>query len=205
MDFILQDKNIQLMDSASVPKAIITLAIPTVISNMITLIYNLTDTFFIGMLDDPIQLGAISLAFPVFLVIQAVGSIFAFGAPAYISRSLGAKRYDEVKSTSAVSHYMAIVSIVFISVLFFIFENLILDLIGATDENVIPTREYLNVIIGLGFVITMQVVMPSLLRAEGKVKEAMIGMIIGTGLNIILDPLFILVFGMGAAGAHGQL
>lgn len=197
----MQDKNIQLLDSAPIPRAILTLAIPTVISNMITLIYNLTDTFFIGMLDDPIQLGAISLAFPVFLVIQAIGNIFSMGAPAYISRSLGAKEYEEVKRTSSVAHYIAITVIILISILFFILETPILQIIGTTEENIVPTREYLNVIIGLGFIITMQVVMPALLRAEGKVKEAMVGMIIGTGLNIILDPVFILKFHMGAAGA----
>lgn len=76
-----------------------------------------------GMLDDPIQLGAISLAFPVFLVIQAIGNIFSMGAPAYISRTLGAKDYDEVKRTSSVAHYLAILVIVLISILFFNFGN----------------------------------------------------------------------------------
>jgi len=135
------------------------------------------------------------------VVIQAIGNIFSTGAPAYVSRTLGAKDYDEVKRTSSFAHYMAILVIVLISILFFILETPILRIIGTAEENIAPTREYLNVIIGLGFIITMQVVMPALLRAEGKVKEAMIGMIIGTGLNIILDPIFILKFHMGAAGA----
>ena len=117
-----------------------------------------------------------------------------------MTRNTG-KAYEEVKRTSSVAHYRAIISIILISILFFILETPILRIIGATEENIVPTREYLNVIIGLGFVVTMQVVMPSLLRAEGKVKEAMIGMMIGTGLNIILDPVFILKFHMGAAGA----
>ena len=94
--------NIDVMESMPVPKAIIKLAIPALITTIISLVYNLTDTFFIGMLDDPVQLGAISLAFPVFMLVQAVGNIFGHGALSYISRCLGAKRYDEVKRTSTV-------------------------------------------------------------------------------------------------------
>lgn len=76
------------------------LSIPTVLSNIVSLLYNLTDAYFIGLLDDPVQLGAISLAFPVFMLIQAIGNVFGNGAPSYISRCLGAKRYEEVERTS---------------------------------------------------------------------------------------------------------
>lgn len=85
----MEDSNLQLMGNAPVPKAILKLSIPTVLSTVISIVYNLTDTYFIGLLDDPIQLGAISLAFPVFMVIQAVGNMFGMGASSYISRCLG--------------------------------------------------------------------------------------------------------------------
>ena len=91
------NENLKLMESAPIPKAILTLAIPTVLSMIVSLIYNITDTYFIGLLDDPIQLGAISLAFPVFMIFQALGNMFGAGAPSYISRCLGEKKYEEVK------------------------------------------------------------------------------------------------------------
>lgn len=106
------------MEQVPVKKAILTLAIPTVFSTIIQLIYNLTDTFFIGMLDDPLQLAAISLTFPVFLIIQAIGNIFGSGAPSYISRCLGAKQYEQAKHTSAVSLYSALIGILVIGIPF---------------------------------------------------------------------------------------
>ncbi len=195
------NENLKLMESASIPKAILTLAIPTVLSMIVSLIYNITDTYFIGLLDDPIQLGAISLAFPVFMIFQALGNMFGSGAPSYISRCLGAKKYEEVKKTSAVSVYVSATAMLVLTILGLIFMEPILHLIGTSSETIIPTRDYLSIIITFSIVIMLQIILPAMLRAEGKVKQAVAGMIIGTVLNIVLDPIFILVFGMGAAGA----
>lgn len=197
----MQDKNFELMEKAPVSRAILKLSIPTVLSTIVSLLYNLTDTYFIGLLDDPVQLGAISLAFPVFLVIQAVGNIFGNGAPSYISRCLGSKQFDEVKKTSSVSVYIGVITTLAMTGLYFIFMNPILNSLGTSAETLAPTRDYLNIIVGFGFVLTLQVILPAFLRAEGKINEAVIGMVIGTVLNIILDPIFILVFHQGVAGA----
>lgn len=196
-----QEKNLELMSNAPISKDIIKLAIPTVISSLISVIYNLTDTIFIGMLDDSIQLSAISLEFPAFLIMQAVSTIFSVGAPAYISRCLGAGEYEKAKKTSAVAYYGVAIIMLVLTVLFFLFEAPIVRLMGATEENIIPTKAYLNVIVAFSFVIAIQIVLPCLLRAEGKAKESVMGMMIGTIINIILDPVFILGFGMGASGA----
>ncbi|MCM1126454.1 MAG: MATE family efflux transporter [Lachnospiraceae bacterium] len=196
-----QDKNLELMAAAPIPKAIIKLGIPTVISSLISVIYNLTDTYFIGLLDDPIQLGAISLAFPVFLVIQAVSTIFSVGAPSYISRCLGSGEYGEVKKTSSVGFYGITVITVILSVLYFIFQNPILRLMGTTAENYAPTKAYMSIIVLFAFTISVQVVLPCVLRAEGKVKESAAALLIGTIVNIVFDPVFILALHMGAAGA----
>ncbi len=193
------NENLKLMESAPIPKAILTLAIPTVLSMIVSLIYNITDTYFIGLLDDPIQLGAISLAFPVFMIFQALGNMFGAGAPSYISRCLGAKKYEEVKKTSAVSVYVSATAMLVLTVLGLIFMEPILHLIGTSNETITPTRDYLSIIITFSIVIMLQIILPAMLRAEGKVKQAVAGMIIGTVLNIVLDPIF--VFGMGAAGA----
>lgn len=197
----MEDSNLQLMGSAPVPRAILKLSIPTVLSTIISIVYNLTDTYFIGLLDDPIQLGAISLAFPVFMVIQAVGNMFGMGAPSYISRCLGAGRYDEVKKTSAVSVYISVGITIVLTILCMVFMEPILHLIGTSPDNIGYTREYLRIVITFAVVLIFQVVLPSLLRAEGKVKQAVIGAVIGTVTNIVLDPVFILVLHQGAAGA----
>ena len=197
----MQGTNIELLECAPVPRAILKLSIPTVLSNIVSLLYNLTDTYFIGMLDDPVQLGAISLAFPVFMLIQAVGNIFGNGAPSYISRRLGAKRYDEVKRTSAVSVYVSSSATIVIGILCFIFMEPILHLLGTSEANIGPTRAYLKVIVSFAVIIILQIILSSMLRAVGKVKEAVIGIILGTVLNIVLDPVFILLFHQGVAGA----
>lgn len=197
----MKNENFDLMESAPVGKAILKLAIPTVFSTIITLVYNLTDTFFIGMLDDPLQLAAISLTFPVFLIIQAIGNIFGSGAPSYISRCLGARNYDEARHTSAVSLYSALAGTLIITVCCFLFMTPILNAIGTSSETIGPTRQYMSVICGFAFVLTLQIILPAMLRAEGKVRPAVTGMVIGTVLNIILDPIFILGLGWGVAGA----
>lgn len=197
----MQGTNIELLERSPIPQAILKLSIPTVLSNIVSLLYNLTDTYFIGLLDDPVQLGAISLAFPVFMLIQAIGNVFGNGAPSYISRCLGAKRYDEVKRTSAVSVYVSSAATIVIGIAIFAFMDPILHLLGTSEANIGPTRSYLQVIVAFAVVIILQVILSSMLRAVGKVKEAVIGIIIGTVLNIILDPVFILVFHQGVAGA----
>lgn len=197
----MQNSNLELMETAPVKKAILKLAIPTVLSTIIQLIYNLTDTYFIGLLDDPIQLAAISLAFPVFMMIQAVGNIVGSGAPSYISRSLGAKKYDEARHTSAVAFYSSAAIMVVMTAVSLLFIKPILGLIGTSSASIGPTRDYLSVICGCSVILTMQIILPAMLRAEGKVRQAVIGMVIGTVTNIVLDPLFILGFHQGAAGA----
>lgn len=201
-EFYFMDKdNMELMEKKPVSKAILTLSIPTVLATIVSLIYNLTDTYFIGLLDDPIQLGAVSLAFPVFMIIQAIGNIFGHGAPSYISRCLGAGKDEEARRTSAVSVYVSVGMTLAITVLLLLFMEPLLQALGASVDTIQPTRAYLRVIIGFSFIMTLQITLPALLRSEGKVTQAVTGMVIGTLLNIILDPLFILVLNLGAAGA----
>lgn len=197
----MRDSNIEVMEKMPIPSVILRLAIPTVFSTIISIIYNLTDTYFIGLLDDPIQLGAISLAFPVFTFLQAVGNMFGLGAPCYISRCLGAKKYDEVRKTSAVSIYVTVIITFVLTLLILIFMEPILSLIGTSSDTVSPTKNYLHIIVGFAVILILQIILPALLRAEGKAKEAMIGMVIGTVVNIVLDPVMILALHMGVAGA----
>ncbi|MCI8350961.1 MAG: MATE family efflux transporter [Oscillospiraceae bacterium] len=197
----MEDKNLELLEQASVPKAILKLSLPTVLSTVVSLLYNLTDTYFIGLLDDPVQLGAISLAFPVFLVIQAIGNVFGNGAPSYISRCLGARRMEEVKRAGCVSVYIAVLATLGMTLLYFCFQQPVLRLLGTSPDTIGPTGEYLGIVVGFSAVMTMQVILSALLRAESRIKEAAAGVIIGTILNVVFDPVFIFVFRLGVAGA----
>ena len=197
----MDTKNIELMERSSVPKAILTLSIPTLLSTIVSLLYNLTDTYFIGLLDDPIQLGAISLAFPVFMVIQAIGNVFGNGAPSYVSRCLGAGNQQEARRTGAVATYVSVAATLVMTALCFVFLEPVLQVLGTSADTLGPTRQYVQIVLSFSVFMTLQSVLPALLRSEGRVKEAVIGMVIGTGLNIVLDPVFILLLHQGVAGA----
>lgn len=194
-------ENLRLMAEAPAGTAILRLAVPTVFSTIISIIYNLTDTYFIGLLDDPVQLGAISLAFPVFMILQAIGNMFGHGAPSYISRCLGSENYEEARNTSAVSFYSSAALTLILSLMAIAFMDPILSLLGTSSDTVGPTGAYLRIVLHFAVILTLQTLLPALLQAEGKAKEAMVGMVIGTVTNIILDPVMILRLNMGVAGA----
>lgn len=197
----MQDKNLELMEKAPIPKAILSLALPTVFSSIVILIYNLADTYFIGLLDDMYQLGAVSLAYPIFTVVQAIGNIFAIGVSPYISRCLGSQEREKVKKASSVAIWTSAIVTLILTAIYFIFNTQFLSMLGTDAHTFAPTKQYLDICVLFGVFMTLQTVMSSFLRAEGKVKHSVIGMIIGTAANIILDPLFILKFHMGAGGA----
>jgi putative MATE family efflux protein len=193
--------NIELMESAPVLTAVVQLAAPTVLGVMVQLVYNITDTYFIGLLDDYNQIAAISLAMPVMLVTGALSHIFSAGAPSYISRLLGKKEYDEVKRTSAFAFYTTVVMGATVAAAALVFLNPIILFIGASDATFGYTHDYMLIIL-LFCVISMGGgTLQGLLRSEGSTKLASVGVVIGAAANIILDPLFILVFDMGVKGA----
>ena len=200
------------MDNVPIKKAILSLAIPTVITSIIQLIYNLTDTYYIGQLNHPQQLAAVSLSFPVFMVVQALGNIFAMGTPHFISRKLGAKEFDLAKRASAMSFYTAFVLGLFMVSLFYVFRDGLLGLIGTTEGTFEYTKAYLTIIVTFGPISILQISMSGFLRAEGATKFSMFSTSFGGIMNIILDPFFIFEefnilgihitgFGLGVKGA----
>lgn len=197
----MQDKNLELMEKSPVPRAILTLGLPTVFSSIMTLLYNLADTYFIGMMDNIYHLGAAHLAYPIFIVVQSIGNIFGIGASPFISRSLGAHEHDKAKKISSVSIYTSTIITFVLTAVYFLFHDGFLGMLGTSVNNYEPTKQYLDWIVAFGFLMTLQNVLSSYLRAEGKVRQAVTGMVIGMAANIILDPLFILKFGLGAGGA----
>ena len=192
---------IQLMEKAPVRQAILKLSLPTMLSMAVVMIYNLTDTFFIGRLNDPNLVAALSIATPVFMGIQAIGNIFANGASSYISRKLGSKDYDEAKRTSSTAVYTATAIGIVITAVLMLFRQPLLSVIGTSPSTFQATNAYFSVISVFSIVFILQIALSGLIRSEGATNKAMIGMVLGIGSNIILDPVFIFVLDMGVAGA----
>lgn len=192
---------IQLMETAPVRTAIIKLAIPTMVAMAVQFVYNLTDTFFIGQTKNPDMVAAIALASPIFMLAQAIGNIFAVGSSSYISRKLGEKEYTEARHTSAVSVYTAVALSLLIMAAFFLFMKPLLGAIGTSDDTYGFTKDYLVIIAAFTPALVLQVVLAGLIRSEGATQKAMNGMLIGIVTNIILDPIFILDWGLGLGTA----
>lgn len=194
----------QLFEQMPVPQAVVRLAVPTIISSLVMVIYNLADTYFVGMLNDPIQNAAVTLAAPVLLAFNAVNNLFGVGSSSMMSRALGRKDYDTVYRSSAFGFYCALISGILFSLLVTITHTPLLVLLGADAHTASATGAYMKWTVSCGAVpAILNVVMAYMVRAEGSSLHASIGTMSGCLLNIVLDPLFILPWGlnMGAAGA----
>ena len=194
----------ELFEKLPVPKAVMKLAIPTIISSLVMVIYNLADTYFVGMLGDPIQNAAVTLAAPVLLAFNAVNNLFGVGSSSMMSRGLGRKDYDTVYRSSAMGFYCALVCGLLFSAFYTTFHTPLLNVLGADSGTVGATANYLKWTVSFGAApAILNVVMAYLVRAEGASLHASIGTMSGCLLNIILDPIFILPWGlnMGAEGA----
>lgn len=194
----------KLFEDIPVPRAVMQLCIPTVISSLVMILYNLADTFFVGMLNDPIENAAVTLAAPVLLAFNAVNNLFGVGASSMLSRALGQKDYNTAYKSAAFGFYCALLSGVLFSALCTIFKIPLLRMLGTVPENMQVTGYYLFWTVTCGSVpAIVNVVLAYLVRAEGNTMHASLGSMSGCLLNIILDPFFILPqgLGMGSAGA----
>lgn len=187
-----------------VTKAIFKLTIPVIISSIISIVYNLSDTYFVGMINDPVQNAAVTLVGPAMVLFFAVTNLFGIGASSLMSRKLGEKNYDDVKKASATGLYLGLFCAIFISTVTLLFNPFVLKILGSSEITYEVTKDYLFWTVGLGAVPgIMNLLFSFIIRAEGRAIQASVGAMSGCILNIILDPFFILPFGlnMGAAGA----
>lgn len=199
-----QNTNAGLFEQEAVSSAVVKLAIPTIISSLVMVLYNLADTYFVGMLNDPVQTAAVTLAAPMLLAFNAVNNLFGVGTSSAMSRFLGRGETEAVKDCSAFGFYCALFCAVLFSALTWIFQNPLLALLGAGEQNAAATAGYMKWAVSFGAVPSiLNVVFAFLVRSEGNSVHASIGTMSGCLLNIILDPVFILPQGlaMGAAGA----
>lgn len=194
----------ELFERAPIPNATAQLAVPTVLSTLVMVLYNMADTYFVGMLNDPVQNAAVTLAAPVLLAFNAINNLFGVGASSAMSRALGRKDYDTVRGASSFSFYCAVFCSLLISLGYSFFRQPMLSLLGADPETVEATAAYLLWTVTCGACpAILNVVLSNMVRSEGSSVHASIGVMSGCILNIVLDPFFILPWGlnMGAAGA----
>lgn len=184
--------NTKVFEEYSVPAAVRTLAVPSMLGMLINIVYNLADTFFVGQTGDANQVAAVSVTMPLFLLFIACGNLFGVGGCAFVSRSLGEGNRDKVKTISAFCIYSAIALGIVMTVVFLVFKEPILYAVGASDITVGYASDYLKyVAVGSPFIVTA-VMVGNLVRGEGAAKESMFGSVIGQLVNIVLDPIFIL-------------
>ena len=205
MEIAMKDlKKTEIFENAPIPKAVITLAVPTIISSLVTVIYNLADTYFVGILNDAPQNAAVTLAAPLLLAFNAINNLFGVGTSSMMSRSLGTKDYDTVSRSSAFGFYCAAICGILFSLIYTVFQVPVLRILGADSVTAATTAEYLKWTVSFGAApAILNVVLAYLVRSEGASMHAGIGTMSGCLLNIVLDPVFILPQGlnMGAAGA----
>lgn len=195
------DKTTRIFRDAPVPKAVLSNAIPSIISMIMVLVYNLADTFFIGQTKNAYMVAAVSVATPVFLIFMAVGMLFGIGGTSLISRMLGEGKGDKAKNTSSFCFWTGVIIGVIAIVFILIFVRPICRMVGASDDTLNYASQYLSIVsFGIPFLIIGNT-FSNIIRAEGNAKKAMNGMIIGNLMNIILDPIMILGFGWNVAGA----
>lgn len=195
------DKN-ALFTDVPVKNAVLTLAIPTVISQLITVVYNMADTFFIGQLNDPLQVAAATIAMPCFMFLTAFANLFGMGGSSLISRCLGTGNKEKARHTAAFCIWTGILVSLIYGIAIMLLEPVLFPILGAKTETWEYLRKYVFWTIGIGAVPTvMNAEFAHLIRSEGYSKPAGLGVALGGILNIALDPLFIFGLRLNIMGA----
>ena len=183
-----------IFESWPIPKALAELAIPMIFGQLIILIYNLADTFFIGRTNNHLMVAGVSLLLPVFNISITFANLFGVGGGTLISRLMGAGRNDEAKSVSAFCFYMTILTAGIYAGLIYLFMDPVLKLLGASPDTILFAGQYTFCVIVIGAVPTiLGMTLANFLRSTGYAKQAGFGVSMGGIINIFLDPLFMFV------------
>jgi len=197
----MQNKTTEIFKNAPIPKAVISNVIPSIISMIMVLVYNLADTFFIGKTNNALMVAAVTIATPAFLIFMAIGMLFGIGGTSLISRMLGEGRESRAKNASAFCFWTGLVVGIISLAVMYIFARPLCMVIGASDATIDYAAQYLKIVsLSIPFLIISNA-FSNIIRAEGNAKIAMTGMILGNLANIILDPIMILGFDWNIAGA----
>ena len=184
-----------------IPKTVIKNSIPALIAMMMVMVYNLADTFFLGLTHNDLQVTAVSFATPLFMIFMSLGTLFGVGGTSVISRALGEGRTEYAKKASSFCMWACVaVGAAFMAILW-IFLDDVTVMLGASENSLTLTKDYLRIAIGCGIFSMISNCFSSIVRTEGEAMKAMTGTLIGNLLNMILDPIFILGFKWGVVGA----
>lgn len=195
------NKSMEVFSKAPVSQAVFKNALPAMAAMLMVLVYNLADTFFIGQTHDALQVAAVSLATPVFLLFMAVGTVFGIGGTSVISRAIGEGRIEYAKKVSSFCMWGCVIVGVVMSAAMLTFMKPILTLVGASADTWNFAQTYLVIVICSGPFVLISNCYSNVIRAEGESGKAMMGTLLGNLLNVILDPIFISVLGWNIAGA----
>ena len=196
-----EDKRIYLLKEEAPTRAVIKLGVPLIAGMFIMVLYNLVDTYFIGLMKDDFRLAAVNLAYPVMMVMIAISNMIGTGASSLIARSLGAGDTEKAEHTVTAGFVLTVINSAVVSAAGLLFLHPIVGLLGAKSNTFDYTAQYVQVLF-IGSIFTMgNYTFGQLLRSEGSVRYSVLGMVIGTLMNIVLDPLFIFTFGLGIRGA----
>ena len=196
-----QTSKYEQMTQAPIGPLILRLAVPCIISMLVTAFYNMADTFFVGQLNSNSATGAVGVVFSLMAVIQAVGFFFGHGSGNFISRALGRQQTDEAENMAATGFFSAMAVGLLICLLGQIFLEPLAEFLGATPTILPYAKQYMGIILFGAPWMTSSMVLNNQLRFEGNAFYGMIGITSGAVLNIVLDPIFIFYMNMGVAGA----
>ena len=194
----------EIFENTPIKKAVLLQIVPAIASQMIALLYNLADTYFVGLINDPVQTAAITVVSPCFVMLTAISNLFGVGGASAIARALGKKEPDRARQIASVSFWGGLVMGILFALLFWLLERPILTLCGAREETFAVVMAYAKWVVVIGGPWTVvNTLLANLVRAEGSARRAFVGVSLGGVLNIALDPLFVLprFLGWGAAGA----
>lgn len=194
-------KSMELFSTAPVSQAVFKNALPAMAAMLMVLVYNLADTFFIGQTHDALQVAAVSLATPVFLIFMAVGTMFGIGGTSVISRAMGEGKTEYAKKVCSFCMWGSVIVGVVMSACMLIFIEPILSLVGASADTWNLAKTYLMIVVCCGPFVLISNCYSNVVRTEGESAKAMMGTLIGNLLNVILDPILILGCGWNIAGA----
>lgn len=194
-------KSMELFSNAPVSQAVFKNAVPAMVAMLMVLVYNLADTFFIGQTHDALQVAAVSLSTPVFLIFMAVGTMFGIGGTSVISRAMGEGNTEYAKKVCSFCMWGCVAAGVILSVCMLIFVDPILSMVGASADTWDLAKTYLVIVVCCGPFVLISNCYSNVIRTEGESAKAMMGTLIGNLLNVVLDPVLILGFGWNIAGA----
>lgn len=195
------NKNLEVFRTMPVPKAVMKNALPAMVAMLMVLVYNLADTFFIGQTHNALLVAAVSLATPVYLIFMSLGTLFGIGGTSVISRALGEGNEERARKSCAFCFWGCLFTGILLAVFILLFMNPILQIIGASSDTYGYAKDYLSIIVFAGPFVLISNCYGNIIRTEGESAKAMFGLLLGNLINVILDPVFILVLKMDIKGA----